>query len=64
MLFMPARNVAADPVLAKRVLADGHTVAHQTYRHPLRKRMPVNAPGPRSTTASLRTPLFRGIIRY
>ncbi len=37
--FMLGRNAAAHPGLAKRVLADGHTVAHHSYRHPLLNRM-------------------------
>jgi peptidoglycan/xylan/chitin deacetylase (PgdA/CDA1 family) len=39
--FMLGRNAAAHPTLAKRVLAEGHTVAHHTYKHPLLNRMPV-----------------------
>ena len=39
--FMLGRNAAAHPALAKRVLAEGHTVAHHTYKHPLLNRMPV-----------------------
>ncbi|MEA2978389.1 MAG: peptidoglycan-N-acetylglucosamine deacetylase [Alphaproteobacteria bacterium] len=37
--FMLGRNAAAHPALAKRVLAEGHTVAHHTYKHPLLGRM-------------------------
>jgi peptidoglycan/xylan/chitin deacetylase (PgdA/CDA1 family) len=37
--FMLGRNAAAHPALAKRVLAEGHTVAHHSYRHPLLNRM-------------------------
>ena len=33
--FMLGRNAAAHPALAKRVLAEGHTVAHHSYRHSL-----------------------------
>src|SRR4051812_16818422 len=40
--FMLGRNAAAHPALAKRVLADGHTVAHHTYKHPLLNRMPID----------------------
>ena len=36
---MLGRNAAAHPALAKRVLAEGHTVAHHSYRHPLLNRM-------------------------
>jgi peptidoglycan-N-acetylglucosamine deacetylase len=39
--FMLGRSAAAHPALAKRVLAEGHTVAHHTYRHPLLNRMPI-----------------------
>jgi len=39
--FMLGRNATAHPALAKRVLAEGHTVAHHTYRHPLLNRMPI-----------------------
>jgi peptidoglycan/xylan/chitin deacetylase (PgdA/CDA1 family) len=37
--FMLGRSAAAHPALAKRVLAEGHTVAHHTYSHPLLSRM-------------------------
>ena len=37
--FMLCRNAAAHPALAKRVLAEGHTVAHHGYKHPLFSRM-------------------------
>jgi peptidoglycan/xylan/chitin deacetylase (PgdA/CDA1 family) len=33
--FMLGRNAAAHPALAKNVLAEGHTVGHHTYNHPL-----------------------------
>ena len=39
--FMLGRNAAAHPALARRVLGEGHTVAHHTYKHPLLNRMPV-----------------------
>jgi peptidoglycan/xylan/chitin deacetylase (PgdA/CDA1 family) len=39
--FMLGRNAAAHSALAKRVLAEGHTVAHHTYKHSLLNRMPV-----------------------
>ena len=39
--FMLGRNAAAHPALAKRVLAEGHTVAHHSYKHPLLNRMPI-----------------------
>jgi peptidoglycan-N-acetylglucosamine deacetylase len=39
--FMLGRNAAAHPALARRVLAEGHTVGHHTYSHPLLNRMPA-----------------------
>src|SRR5262249_2312548 len=39
--FMLGRNAAAHPALARKVLADGHTVAYHTYSHPLLNRMSV-----------------------
>jgi peptidoglycan/xylan/chitin deacetylase (PgdA/CDA1 family) len=39
--FMLGRNATAYPALARKVLADGHTVAHHTYSHPLLNRMSV-----------------------
>jgi peptidoglycan/xylan/chitin deacetylase (PgdA/CDA1 family) len=39
--FMLGRNAAAHPALAKRVLAEGHTIGHHTYKHPLLNRMPI-----------------------
>jgi peptidoglycan/xylan/chitin deacetylase (PgdA/CDA1 family) len=42
--FLLGRNAAAHPELAKRELAEGHTVAHHSFRHPLLDRMdPVAA---------------------
>ena len=38
---MLGRNAAAYPALARRVLAEGHTVAHHTFAHPLLNRMSV-----------------------
>jgi len=32
--FMIGRNIAADPELAQRVLAEGHDVGNHTYTHP------------------------------
>ena len=37
--FMLGRNAAAHPALARRVFAEGHTVAHHTFAHPLLNRM-------------------------
>ena len=39
--FMLGRNAAAYPALARRVAAEGHTVAHHTYSHPLLSHMSV-----------------------
>ena len=52
--FMLGRNAAAHPALAKRVAADGHTVAHHSYAHKLLNTMRCRAPRPRSTLASRR----------
>jgi peptidoglycan/xylan/chitin deacetylase (PgdA/CDA1 family) len=41
--FLLGRNAAANPALARRELADGHTVAHHTYSHPLLSRMSMAA---------------------
>ena len=42
--FLLGRNAAAEPALARRELADGHTVAYHTYSHPLLNHMsPANA---------------------
>jgi peptidoglycan/xylan/chitin deacetylase (PgdA/CDA1 family) len=41
--FLLGRNAAAHPALARRELADGHTVAHHTYSHALLSRMSVAA---------------------
>ena len=37
--FLLGRNVAAHPALARRELAEGHTLGHHTYAHPLLNRM-------------------------
>jgi peptidoglycan/xylan/chitin deacetylase (PgdA/CDA1 family) len=37
--FLLGRNAAAHPALARRAVAEGHTVAHHTYGHPLLNRM-------------------------
>src|SRR5262245_61990320 len=37
--FLLGRNVLAHPQLARRELAEGHTVAHHTFAHPLLNRM-------------------------
>jgi peptidoglycan/xylan/chitin deacetylase (PgdA/CDA1 family) len=41
--FLLGRNAAANPALARRELAEGHTVAHHTFSHPLLSRMSVAA---------------------
>jgi peptidoglycan-N-acetylglucosamine deacetylase len=41
--FLVGRNAAAHPELAKRELADGHTVAYHSFRHPLLDRMKPEA---------------------
>jgi peptidoglycan-N-acetylglucosamine deacetylase len=43
--FLLGRNAAAHPELARRELAEGHTVAHHTFSHPLLDRMPAAAAG-------------------
>lgn len=41
--FLLGRNALAHPDLARRELAEGHTVAHHTFAHPLLDRMPPAA---------------------
>jgi peptidoglycan/xylan/chitin deacetylase (PgdA/CDA1 family) len=41
--FLIGRNAAANAGLARRELAEGHTVAHHTFSHPLLDRMPLPA---------------------
>jgi peptidoglycan/xylan/chitin deacetylase (PgdA/CDA1 family) len=41
--FLVGRNTAAHPELARRELAEGHTVAHHSFRHPLLDRMKPDA---------------------
>jgi len=41
--FLTGRNAAAHPELARRELAEGHTVAHHSFRHPLLDRMNSDA---------------------
>jgi peptidoglycan/xylan/chitin deacetylase (PgdA/CDA1 family) len=40
--FMLGRNALAHPALARRVLAEGHTVGHHSFSHPLLGRMAPN----------------------
>ncbi len=37
--FLLGRNVAANPALARRELAEGHSLGHHTFSHPLLSRM-------------------------
>lgn len=41
--FLLGRNTEANPGLARRVLADGHTVAHHSYSHPILSQMRLPA---------------------
>jgi peptidoglycan/xylan/chitin deacetylase (PgdA/CDA1 family) len=41
--FLLGRNTEAAPSLARRILAEGHSVGHHSYSHPLLNRMPVSA---------------------
>jgi len=41
--FLIGRNALAAPKLAQRELAEGHTVAHHTFAHPLLNRMSLAA---------------------
>ena len=39
--FLVGRNAKAHPELARRELAEGHSVGHHTFSHPLLDRMPL-----------------------
>jgi peptidoglycan/xylan/chitin deacetylase (PgdA/CDA1 family) len=39
--FLLGRNVEAHPEIARRELADGHSLGHHTFSHPLLNRMPL-----------------------
>ncbi|HEY4143226.1 MAG TPA: polysaccharide deacetylase family protein [Pseudolabrys sp.] len=39
--FLLGKNTEASPALARRILADGHTVGHHTYAHPPLDKMPL-----------------------
>ncbi len=39
--FLLGRNVAAHPQIARRALAEGHTIGHHSYSHPLLDRMSI-----------------------
>jgi peptidoglycan/xylan/chitin deacetylase (PgdA/CDA1 family) len=41
--FLLGRNAAAHPALARQIRAEGHTIAHHTYSHPLLNRMAPEA---------------------
>jgi peptidoglycan-N-acetylglucosamine deacetylase len=41
--FLTGQNAAAHPALARRILAEGHTIAHHTYSHVLLDRRPTAA---------------------
>jgi len=41
--FLLGRNTEANPGLARRILAEGHTVAHHSYSHPILSRMRLPA---------------------
>ena len=41
--FLLGRNAAAAPALARRELAEGHTIGYHTYAHPLLNRMSLAA---------------------
>ncbi len=38
--FLLGRNAKAQPALARRALAEGHSIGHHTFAHPLLNRMP------------------------
>jgi peptidoglycan/xylan/chitin deacetylase (PgdA/CDA1 family) len=39
--FLLGRNAAAHPQIARRALAEGHSIGHHSYSHPLLDRMPL-----------------------
>jgi peptidoglycan/xylan/chitin deacetylase (PgdA/CDA1 family) len=39
--FLLGRNAAAHPQIARRALAEGHSLGHHSYSHPLLNRMPL-----------------------
>jgi peptidoglycan-N-acetylglucosamine deacetylase len=41
--FLVGRSALAQPQIVRRQLAEGHTVAHHTFSHPLLDRMPIDA---------------------
>jgi hypothetical protein len=50
--FLLGRNVQAHPAIARRELAEGHSLGHHTFSHPLLSHMPLAKAGSRSTAAS------------
>ena len=40
--FLLGRNTDAHPQLVRRTLAEGHTIGHHTYSHPLLNHMPLD----------------------
>ena len=40
--FLLGRHAEANPALARRILAEGHTVAHHTYSHQILSRVPFS----------------------
>jgi peptidoglycan/xylan/chitin deacetylase (PgdA/CDA1 family) len=40
--FLLGRNAKAHPELARRALAEGHSIGHHTFAHPLLDRMPLD----------------------
>ncbi|MBI4274924.1 MAG: polysaccharide deacetylase family protein [Rhizobiales bacterium] len=41
--FLLGRNATANPVLVRRITAEGHSVGHHTFSHPLLSRLSPNA---------------------
>jgi peptidoglycan/xylan/chitin deacetylase (PgdA/CDA1 family) len=41
MFFQLGRNAEAFPAVVRRALAEGHTLGHHTYSHPLLNRLPL-----------------------
>lgn len=52
--FLLGRNTDAHPALARRTLAEGHSIGHHTYSHPLLSHLPI---------ARAETEINRGIAR-
>jgi peptidoglycan/xylan/chitin deacetylase (PgdA/CDA1 family) len=41
VFFLLGRNAAAHPAIAQRIRAEGHTLGHHTFAHPLLDRLPL-----------------------